>query len=191
MGKALGGVPETPALSEGSLSQGRRDSGEETAAAEPVGAYLSRQRRLRKIDLQELSALTRIPTRSLERLEAGAFDHSPDGFARGFVRTVAQAIGLDPNETVARMLAEPAAGPRRLWPRPERLVQLGAILLGLLLLAGSGFAAWRSKSGTDASPSEPLPVRRDAVRALAEEHGLISSSPTALAPALEPPAEGP
>jgi cytoskeletal protein RodZ len=44
--------------------------------------------------------------RSLRRLEAGAFDHEPDGFARGFVRTVASALGLPPDETVARMLPE-------------------------------------------------------------------------------------
>lgn len=191
MGKTLGGVPETPALSEGSRSAGLPQPGEETAAAEPVGAYISRQRRLRKIELDELAALTRIPARSLERLEAGAFDHAPDGFARGFVRTVAEAIGLDPNETVARMLPEPEARPRRLWPRPDRLVQLGAILLGLLILAGSGFAAWQSRPGTEAPPSEPLPVRRDAVRALAEEHGLLPTSPSVLAPALEPAVEGP
>ena len=46
---------------------------------------------------------TRIPIRSLARLEAGVFDAEPDGFARGFVRTVAIALGLPPDETVARM----------------------------------------------------------------------------------------
>jgi cytoskeleton protein RodZ len=161
------------------------------AAAEPVGAYLSRQRRLRKIELEELAALTRIPTRSLERLESGAFDSAPDGFARGFVRTVAAAIGLDPDETVARMLAEPETGPRRLWPRRERLVLVLAVLLGVSALVGSGYAAWRSRPGLTAAPRSPLPVRRDAVRALAEERGLLTASPERPAPPLEPAIEGP
>jgi transcriptional regulator with XRE-family HTH domain len=74
--------------------------------AERIGAYLARQRQLRGISVEDLAAQMRIPLRSLQRLEAGAFDHDPDGFARGFVRTVAMALGLPPDETIARMLPE-------------------------------------------------------------------------------------
>ena len=49
--------------------------------AEAIGAYLGRQRRLRGISIEELSATTRIPVRSLQRLEKGAFDAVRDGFA--------------------------------------------------------------------------------------------------------------
>ena len=99
-----------------------------------VGAYLSRQRRLRGLSLDELEAATRIPRRSLARLEAGAFDRLQDAFVRGFVRTVAGAIGVDPGDTLVRML-EAEAGPslaRR--TRPWRA-------LGLALLAAFGLAA--------------------------------------------------
>ena len=77
MGKEVQGVPEDPTLGS-------------------VGRYLAGQRLLRGISLDDLAVLTKIPRRSLERLEAGAFDHVADGFSRGFVRAVADALGLDP-----------------------------------------------------------------------------------------------
>lgn len=84
-------------------------SGEDGLGATSIGEYLKRQRLLRGITVEELAATTRIPLRSLERLEAGYFDGVSDGFVRGFVRTVALALGLDADSTVARMLDEPAA----------------------------------------------------------------------------------
>ncbi|HPG28255.1 MAG TPA: helix-turn-helix domain-containing protein, partial [Myxococcota bacterium] len=64
----------------------------------PIGEYLRRQRLLRGMSTEELAALTRIPLRSLERLESGHFDGETDGFVRGFVRTVATALGLDADD---------------------------------------------------------------------------------------------
>jgi hypothetical protein len=117
--------------------------------------------------------MTRIPKRSLERLESGAFDGTSDGFVRGFVRTVALAIGLDPDETLMRMLPEPTSSPGRSLP-PARalatlaLVALALLWVGLIVTGGVG----EQGGGPAVAPrSEPtrLPVRRDAVRALAEE----------------------
>ena len=103
MGEEVRGVPEAAALK---VAQSAQDAVEGHPEAS-VGVYLAQQRRLRGISLDDLSALTRIPRRSLERLEAGAFDRTPDGFARGFVRSVAEALGLDPNEAVMRLLPRP------------------------------------------------------------------------------------
>lgn len=176
MGKAVGGVSGAPALS--------ADPGEEAG----IGAYLARQRRLRGISLDELAALTRIPRRSLERLESGAFDGPPDGFVRGFVRTVAVAIGLDPEETLTRMLREPEARRRGHAPSLRRVAAVGALLLGLLGL-GAGLA--RLLPGAERTPAPAaaptvrgaeLPVRRDHVRALAVEEGLLAPAPSAAAP---------
>ena len=72
-----------------------------------IGGYLKAQRKIRGVGLEELSVRTRIPLRSLDRLEAGAFDGHPDGFVRGFVRTVSEGLGLDPDDTLMRMLSEP------------------------------------------------------------------------------------
>ena len=113
----------------------------ETFEARPIGAYLRRQRVLRGMTAVELAELTRIPLRSLERLEGGLFDGETDGFVRGFVRTVASALGLDADDTVARMLQEPSANA---WQRhgPGRsakqvlavvlfVVAMGCVVLGL------------------------------------------------------------
>jgi cytoskeletal protein RodZ len=129
---------------------------------------------MRGISVNELSELTKIPARSIERMEAGAFDGNPDGFVRGFVRAVAVALGLDPEEAVMRMLAEPtdlaeaAKAPTLLLDR--RLLVISALLVAFL---GFGLAIWGLASRTPTSPvAEDTPkiiYRRDAVRALADE----------------------
>lgn len=130
-----------------------------------IGAYLSRQRRLRGIEVAELAQQTRIPVRSIERLEAGAFDATPDGFARGFVRTLAEALGLDSDEAVTRMLREPEAGEDRDGSRasPGRRA-----LLVIGLMAAVGLAVLASRTAFDALAGEPAHpvIRRDPVRAL-------------------------
>jgi transcriptional regulator with XRE-family HTH domain len=147
--------------------------------AEAIGAYLARQRQLRGISLDELSAATRIPLRSLQRLENGAFDEAPDGFARGFVRTVAVALGLPPDETVARMLPEASEEARRIGfgaGLGRRAVAAGLLVvvlgLGALVWTGSRILPIGWTRDRDA-----MVVRRDAVRALAQEHGLIAPPP--------------
>jgi len=146
-----------------------------------IGAYLRTQRQLREIGLDELEAVTRIPRRSLERLEAGEYDARPDGFVRSFVRAVAVALGLDPDETVARMLPEPTAGPPRAehgWPA-ARLAAAAALLL-VLAAAASWWGLASEGAGPGPRPGAgpapgvaadgdpPVVWRRDPVRALAE-----------------------
>ena len=170
----------------------------DSSGTKSIGRYLARQRKLRGISLEDLAGLTRIPIRSLERLEAGAFDRQPDGFARGFVRTVAKAIGLDPDEAVARMLDEPVS---------ESRVSVTALVRGLLIFLASGalliavilaIETWRMKSaasaGAEVVVADPaLPVRHDAVRALALEVGLLEPErvPETGAPSVPPPAAAP
>jgi hypothetical protein len=146
-------------------------------ASDSIGAYIARQRRLRGISLEELEVLTHIPRRSLERLESGAFDAEPDGFVRGFVRTVSLAIGLDPDDTVTRMLVEP--DPRRKKGRIPSLFAAAGFLLLVGLIALGGAILWTlvgSRPGplAEASvPPESRLVRRDAVRELAVSRGVI------------------
>ena len=161
MGKEVGGGPEAAALN----------------GAEPgvgsVGSYLARQRRLRGMSVDELASLTKIPRRSLERLEAGAFDRTPDGFSRGFVRTVAEALGLDRDEAVNRLLAEPREDEAllRASARHERRQLLlrgglvAAALVGLLVLWRLTSLGWARESPND----DPVVYRHDAVRDLVGE----------------------
>jgi len=152
---------------------------------EPIGAYLAMHRRLRGISLAELAEQTRIPLRSMERLESGAFDGEADGFVRGFVRTVAIALGLDPDEVVARMQGEPGGLAGR---RPMARLSLARVLLvlALIVLAGGAVTLLNAAlQGTSARSGEtqPLTVRRDPVRALADAQGVgaLHARTTALA----------
>ena len=176
MGKAIGGHAQEPPLT------AQRSPGAEGEEVFALGGWLAKQRELRGIRLEELAALTRLPVRSLERLEAGAFDGQQDGFVRGFVRTVAVAIGLDPEDAVARLLAEPEARPGRRLPDLRRVAVAAVGLAGVLAL---GLAVWemaRARAGVETRAPAPSHVRRDAVRALAIEQGLLSEAPATAGP---------
>jgi hypothetical protein len=176
MGKAIGGNPEAPALSVHRSPDAQREE------AFALGGWLAQQRELRGIRLEELAALTRLPMRSLERLEAGAFDGQQDGFVRGFVRTVAVAIGLDADDAVARLLAEPYARPHRRLPDLRRVAVAAVGVAGVLALAAAIWELARAPAGAEARGQKALLLRHDAVRALAAEHGLLSADPAAAGP---------
>jgi len=176
MGEEVGGVPEAAAVepersSDPTAAAARAPGGD--PADTSIGRYLARQRRLRQISLDELAALTRIPRRSLERLEAGAFDASPDGFARGFVRTVAQALGLDPVDAVMRLMQEPGLDEpgspvlSRLGQLPLALLGLAAAAVLVSLLLWKLLTGWLDGGGNGPSPDAVL--REDPVQALVRE----------------------
>ena len=151
---------------------------------ERVGQYLANQRKLRRISLDELSERTRIPRRNLERLESGAFDSDADGFTRGFVRTVAQAIGLDADEAVMRLVGEPHADEERALRAVRRgaLLRMAALLaVGLLALAGATLLVLRLR-GAEPAAEVPVVYRRDAVRNLVESEREPSAEPERSAP---------
>jgi len=160
MGEEVRGVPEAAAVAEG--------------AEGSVGRYLARQRQLRNISLDELATLTKIPRRSLERLEAGLFDAVPDGFARGFVRTVAEALGLDSEEAVMRLMREPpedtAGAGGRLVFEQKTMFARAAALAGIVLLA---LALWKLVGAwlapVEAPGTRDVVRRHDPVRALVQQ----------------------
>jgi len=162
MGDQIRGNPEAPPL-----------IGEARTSDDSIGFYLARERRMRGISIDELADLTKIPRRSLERLEAGAFDRNPDGFVRGFVRTVAVGLGLSPEEAVMRMLGEPPESGETRTPRPTRAKRWLLVASGLVAVAtGLAVAFWhwypralQSETGND---GPEIVYRRDAIRALAE-----------------------
>jgi hypothetical protein len=167
----------------------------EPLAGEPIGAYLAAQRRLRGISVEELAEQTRIPLRSLQRLESGSFDGQVDGFVRGFVRTVGEALGLDPEDCVARTRPEPTETPgdrrgqhlslRRVFLTVALIVAFGSLLALIQTLAVS---PPRSAS----LALDPLVVRRDPVRSLAEAQGVagLMQPSTAALPSPQRPWRG-
>ncbi|MCH8889775.1 MAG: helix-turn-helix domain-containing protein [Myxococcales bacterium] len=168
MGREIRGVPDPAPLTGGT---GPLAEGEARGCAFSIGAYLARERRLRRISIGELAELTKIPPRSIERMEAGAFDGNPDGFVRGFVRAIALALGLDPEEAVMRMLGEPADLAEAGEAPALRLDRRHLAIFGLLVATvGLGLAIWGWASRAPSADDMPKIVyRRDAVRALADE----------------------
>ncbi|GAC1352885.1 MAG: hypothetical protein NVS3B20_19800 [Polyangiales bacterium] len=68
-----------------------------------LGARLRHEREIRGFSTEEVARATRIPLTSVERLEADRFDDLPgEVFVRGFLRSYAKAIALDPNEVLAQ-----------------------------------------------------------------------------------------
>src|ERR1700690_484999 len=66
------------------------------------GDNMKREREMRGVSLDEISAATRIATRFLRAIESEQWDQLPGGvFNRGFVRAVAHYLGLDEENIVA------------------------------------------------------------------------------------------
>jgi hypothetical protein len=171
------------------------ESAEDKSSGHSVGQYLANQRRLRRISLEELSERTRIPRRNLERLESGAFDATADGFTRGFVRTVAEALGLDANEAVMRLVDEPRADELRALVAARRAVMwrvAALVAVVTLVVVGGVYFILRPPAHEDVK-APALTWRRDAVRGLAEREQQQQQRGTqhGAGPAPAPPPEQP
>jgi cytoskeletal protein RodZ len=77
----------------------------------PFGEHLRREREMRGVSLDEISAATRISTRFLEAIETEQWDQLPGGvFNRGFIRSIARFLGLDEDSLVAEYALGTASG---------------------------------------------------------------------------------
>jgi cytoskeletal protein RodZ len=85
-----------------------------------VGQYLQRQRKEKKVPLEYIAERTRITLTYLQALEKDDFHCLPgEFFARGYLRTYAKFIQLDPAEVIAAYQRQVEAT-RRL-PKDEEL----------------------------------------------------------------------
>lgn len=123
-----------------------------TVLADGLGEFLRRERELRHISLDDIAERTKISRRYLEAIEEGQYERLPgETFVRGFIRSYAQSIGLDPEDTlliysqtrvvpgVTSQRREHVAPTRRAWN--ERFLQwvlvagvvvVGAVFLGIV-----------------------------------------------------------
>ena len=85
-----------------------------------LGPLLSRQREARGLTLDDAERDTRISKRYLQALEAEQFDVIPAPvYARGFLRSYSQYLGLDPQQMLSLF-------PREGQPEPEQVEIIGA-----------------------------------------------------------------
>jgi cytoskeletal protein RodZ len=140
----------------------------------PFGERLRRERELRGVSLDEISAATRIKLKYLEALENQNWGDLPGGiFNRGFIRTVARYLGMDEDTTLAEYaLAQEdmAAAAERFvkltkQPRPwgQRLSRGAFVVVGLAVIAALGWLgyrgtklAWRAAASHQSVQAQPV-----------------------------------
>ena len=129
-------------------------------SAGSIGETLRRTREAQGYSLVDVANTLKIRRVYLEAIESGRLDDLPTGpaYASGFVRSYAQALGLDPEPLLARLpdeLAGAADAPLRRAPRPRpdssagRMPGLTLAATGLVLAAIAGFI-WLSIGDDDA-----------------------------------------
>ncbi|HAR98861.1 MAG TPA: hypothetical protein DCS11_08225 [Syntrophus sp. (in: bacteria)] len=136
---------------------------------EKVGEILRRARETRKLGLEEIAKRTKISQRFLGAIENGKYGILPsDVFVRGFLRSYAATLGLDPEEMVelykqergiAIHIQEEEVGK----PLPLLILWVGAAAVLLLLAAVLAFIFWPRKAPPAAIPDQgafhaPVPV---------------------------------
>lgn len=132
------------------------------AIIDGLGEFLRRERELRHISLDEVAERTKISRRYLEAIEQGQYDRLPgEAFVRGFIRSYAQSVGLDPQDTLLiysqmRVAHENILGrPEHLHPAPPvqdtrsllwllvaAVIMVGGVLFAMLALR-DGMSPWR------------------------------------------------
>ncbi len=105
-----------------------------------VGRYLRERREAKGMSIEEVARATRVPVSSVERIESDQYDELPgEVFVRGFLRSYARAVSIDPDEVLARYTASrrvawvtplPISSPTR----PARSRRFGVAIAFVLLL---------------------------------------------------------
>ena len=111
------------------------------------GEHLKREREMRGVSLEEISAATRISVKFLEALENEQWAQLPGGiFNRGFIRSIAKFLGMDEDGLVAEYALETAERPEiAVWtkepvkPRPNYFKIIGTIVVIAAVIAGGWY----------------------------------------------------
>lgn len=143
------------------------------------GERLKRERELREVTLEEITAATRIAPRFLDALENENWEKLPGGvFNRGFVRSIARYLGLNEEALLGEYdlahgaqvpSAEEQAEPKQSLPNHWRsaaivvgvLVLIGALVFGSVRLwkhFGNRHAAKQTAAASAPPPAIPQPT---------------------------------
>jgi transcriptional regulator with XRE-family HTH domain len=138
------------------------DGAHEALSANPVGDRLRSAREAKGLSLDDVAAMTRVPTRHLEHIDNGEWDSLPAiTYSLGFARAYAKMVGLNPSEIGTQLRAQlgsapissaatsyyEPADPARVPPKSLALV---AALIALLLVAG--YFIWRNNALGEGDP---------------------------------------
>lgn len=160
------------------------------------GERLRSHREQRQISLMTVSEQTKIKLSLLEALERDDLSHWPLGlFGRSYIRSYAQAIGLDPNATLREFLeqhpGESAANLAEVRDiTPEKASRRPPTRLEVLIdSAIDAFHARRSEAAqrTAAAPTAPPPTPSDPPPAIAYSESVVPRKRPESFPAPLPP----
>jgi cytoskeleton protein RodZ len=155
-----------------------------------VGERLREARERQKVSLHAIAEKTNISVRFLDAIEKNQFDKLPGGiFTRGFIRSYAAQVGLDPDGTVAQFLSdEPAQRDDDIDEAPPS--DREGMGIGTLLLAGLGVIAlalalvylfkpdWMGLHASDAPPqADSAPASAEVSAAEAPKSDAAVGSP--------------
>ncbi|MFO0671469.1 MAG: helix-turn-helix domain-containing protein [Polyangiaceae bacterium] len=114
-----------------------------------IGEFLRRQREGKRMSLSEVARVTRIPQNTLESIEGDRFDELPgEVFVRGFLKSYAKAVGVVPDEVLARYSSSrrvafvtplPAPSPIRIDASRRFGVAIAFVLLLILFTLALSF----------------------------------------------------
>jgi cytoskeleton protein RodZ len=168
------------------------------------GDKLRQARERRGLSVRQIADRTKIGAATLEALERNDVRRLPGGiFSRGFVKSYAEEVGLDPDETVREFLelfgAEPSPAPR-VVPIPEAesafesqrriaatvLTLVVASVVVAIAMAAFTFRTPSAPSPVPARSAEPrapgpaaAPADRPLARAVPEKPALVAPAPAA------------
>lgn len=105
------------------------------------GKYLSQQRDLRGMSLEDVARETKIPPTLIAALEAGQVERLPSRiFVVNYIKAYAQVIGLSPEEAVLRYeevdRSVPAPSPAQLEKERRKRAYVGLSVLLVALALG-------------------------------------------------------
>jgi cytoskeleton protein RodZ len=190
------------------MDQPRAQESNQPTAKDGFGVHLRREREMRGVTLEEISSATRIGTRFLDALEAEQWEVLPGGvFNRGFVRSTAQFLGLDPEAMLAEYTLATTDSTRPAAPvmihsqsswtpraatssRDFRLTWIALIVIAAIAVGGwfgwKHYRAVRRARAADAALNTGAPDST----AVSPDANAAASAPLA-APNAQPPASQP
>ena len=162
-----------------------------------VGAELRGARQRLGWSLPDVAAGLRIRLPYMEAIEEGRLSALPgNAYAVGFVRTYANALGLDPDEVARRFRAEAQEINKKTElsfpaPVPQRGVPAGAVVLLGIVIAAGAYVGWFRYTGNDEQhvtrTSAPPPER---LAALVPPPQAQSPQVASILPSSPPPSPG-
>ncbi len=129
-----------------------------------VGAELRAVRERLGWKLPDIAARLKIRRVFLEAIEAGNLAALPaPTYAAGFIRSYAEAMGLDPEEILRRFRAEGMTRPRQPdlafpQPVPDRAVPPGAVLFVVAVIGIAGYFLWYRHSEHELKMARMVPA---------------------------------